>query len=204
MLTDDELAALSPEERLDLTRRLGALDNLLPRETPTTRRRRLSVMGTMVAACLVLIPWIVFLAAELPRRYAARHWDVAWAGFDLLLLVGLALTAWTAWRRRQLMIVTAFVTATLLVCDAWFDVLTSATHSDQLLALVSAFLIELPLAILLFYVGRRALLLTVRAERELAGMHELDLPLWKTPLFGADAEESRADRERPASSASPR
>jgi hypothetical protein len=196
MLTDDELAALSPEERLELARRLGALEAALPRETPTTRRRRLSFTGTLVAACLILIPWIVFLAAELPRRYQARNWDIAWAGFDVLLLAGLGLTAWAAWRRRQVLIPATFVTATLLVCDAWFDVLTAATRRDQILGVGSALLIELPLAALLVLAGRRLLMLTVRSARTLAGAPNLEPPLWRMPLFGVDPVEpgiSRAD-----------
>jgi hypothetical protein len=198
MLTDDELAALSPDERLDLARRLGALQAVLPRETPTTRRRRLSFMGTLVVACLILIPWIVFLAAELPRRYHARNWDVAWAGFDVLLLAGLGLTAWAAWRRRQILIPAAFATATLLVCDAWFDVLTAATRRDQILSAASALLIELPLAILLMVAGRRLLMLTVRSTRTLAGAPEPEPPLWRMPLLGVDPME--ADGGRSASS----
>jgi hypothetical protein len=194
MLSDDELAAMSPAERLDLTRRLGALDAVMPRETFSTRRRRRNFLSLMVIACLVLIPWIVFLADRLPRRYVARHWDIAWAGFDVLLLAGLLLTAWAAWRRRQILIPSVFVTATLLLCDAWFDVLTSASPSEQRLALVSALLVELPLAALLFYVGRRMLMLTVRGARKLAGTPELEPPLWKMPLFGVDPAEIKVRR----------
>jgi hypothetical protein len=194
MLSDDELAALSHAERVDLARRLGALEAVMPRETSSSRRQRRNFLGLMVVACLVLIPWVVFLADRLPRRYEARHWDLAWAGFDLLLLAGLLTTAWAAWRRRQILIPTAFVTATLLICDAWFDVLTSASRNEQVLALGSAFLIELPLATLLFYAGRRMLMLTVRSARKLADTDDLEPPLWRMPLFGVDPAEARRHR----------
>ena len=44
--------------------------------------------------------------------------------------------------------VAATVTGTLLCCDAWFDVLTSRGASDITQAVLSAVLIELPLAAL--------------------------------------------------------
>ena len=46
----------------------------------------------------------------------------AWVGFDLALLVAFAATGWAAWRRRQVLIICLVVLATLLCCDAWFDV----------------------------------------------------------------------------------
>jgi hypothetical protein len=45
-------------------------------------------------------------------------------------------------------VVTAFATGLLLVCDAWFDVMT-ADADDIALSLVTAFVVELPLAALL-------------------------------------------------------
>jgi hypothetical protein len=46
------------------------------------------------------------------------------------------------------------ITGTLLCCDAWFDVLTSRGASDITQAVLSAVLIELPLAALCFWIAR--------------------------------------------------
>jgi hypothetical protein len=47
-------------------------------------------------------------------------------------------------------VIFAFTTATLLSCDAWFDVTTASGRADMFTAIASALLLELPLAALLF------------------------------------------------------
>jgi hypothetical protein len=47
----------------------------------------------------------------------------------------------------------AAVTGTLLICDAWFDVLTVRTTSELVQATVEAILVELPLAALCFWMA---------------------------------------------------
>ncbi|GAA4915961.1 hypothetical protein EV188_104432 [Actinomycetospora succinea] len=144
--TDDELARLSPEEREDLVRRLVAT-GISPPVLPAGRRRRRFLLVAAVGS-LVLVPWIGILAATLPHRYEARHWTLAWVGFDVALVVGLAATAWMAWRARPALVFPALVTATLLVCDAWFDT-TTAQRSDVVVSALSAVLLELPMAAVL-------------------------------------------------------
>jgi hypothetical protein len=56
-------------------------------------------------------------------------------------------------RRSPFAEVTATITGTLLVCDAWFDVLTSRGASDIAQAAASAVFIELPLAALCFWMA---------------------------------------------------
>ncbi len=107
----------------------------------------------LLACAVVLLPWTALLFATLPRHYVANHWDVAWGGFDLGLGVALASTAVMVARRSPLAEVTATITGTLLVCDAWFDVLTSRGTSDIAQAAASALLIELPLAALCFWMA---------------------------------------------------
>jgi hypothetical protein len=102
---------------------------------------------------VVLIPWTAFLFATLPAHYTANHWGVAWGGFDVGLGIALASTAVLVARRSPFAEVTATVTGTLLVCDAWFDVLTSRGTSDVAQALADAFLVELPLAALCFWMA---------------------------------------------------
>src|SRR5262249_40827963 len=49
--------------------------------------------------------------------------------------------------------VAAAITGTLLVCDAWFDILTSRASSDVMQAVILAVLVELPLAALCFWMA---------------------------------------------------
>jgi hypothetical protein len=94
---------------------------------------------------LVLLPWTIYLGYSLPARQVSSHYDVAWAGFDILLLAVLASTAFFALRRSQYLATAATATATLLVVDVWFDVMTSPP-GQVLESVVLAMLIELPLA----------------------------------------------------------
>jgi hypothetical protein len=188
MLSDTDIASMSKEERITLSRRLAAFNADLVRDTDATRRRRRRVIDVLVIACLGLIPWIVLLGLTLPRRYVADHWAVAWVGFDVALLCALALTAWAAWRRRQIVIVAALVTGTMLVVDAWFDIVTDSTTRDLIISIVTAAFGELPLAALAFAGAFRLLRLTTHTARSLAGDVD-DLLLWRVPLFGIDPVE---------------
>lgn len=102
---------------------------------------------------VVLIPWAALLFLTLPRHYGANHWWLAWGGFDVALGASLAATAVATLRRSPFGEVAAAVTGTLLLCDAWFDVLTSRGTSDVVQAVVSALLIELPLAVVCFWIA---------------------------------------------------
>jgi hypothetical protein len=110
-----------------------------------TRRLRMSVL---LLGAILLVPWIGYLAVSLPRRYVAHNWDRTWVGFDVLLLAMLLLTAVLGLRRRPLVVLTGFATGLLLVCDAWFDVMT-ADADDIALSLLTALVVELPLAAIL-------------------------------------------------------
>lgn len=112
------------------------------------------VAPALLACAVVLIPWTAFLFSTLPRHYVANHWWLAWGGFDIGLGLALAATAVTVARRSPFAEVTATITATLLVCDAWFDVLTSRGVSAVAQAVASAVLVELPLAALCFWMAR--------------------------------------------------
>ena len=148
MLTDEEIAALTTAERRQLIARLmRPVDEVAPSRR-WLRWTRLAQAVTMTGAAIVLVPWIAYLGISLPHRYVAEHWDVAWVGFDAVLLVLIAATAVLGYLRRQLVAVTAFGAGVLLVCDAWFDVMT-AHGEDAWASLASALLVELPFAVLL-------------------------------------------------------
>jgi hypothetical protein len=147
-----------------------------------------------VITCLGLIPWIVVLGLTLPRRYVANHWTLAWVGFDAALLCALATTAWAAWRRRQIVIIAALVTGTMLVVDAWFDIVTDSTTRDLVISVVSAAFAELPLAVLAFTGAFRLIRLSTHTARSLAG-ESGDLPLRKVPVLGIDPIEPLGSSE---------
>ena len=102
----------------------------------------------LLAGCaLLLLPWIVVLAATLPAHTVARNWSVAWAGFDLLLAAMLAGTAWLRHSGDPRASALAGASAAMLLVDAWFDTSTSAAGLDLVTAWGSAVFIELPLAV---------------------------------------------------------
>jgi hypothetical protein len=132
----------------------------------------------MIGAIIGLLPWIIYLAITLPDKYIAHNWPTTWVGFDILILLFMAVTAVLGVLRRQLLVLTAFTTGILLVCDAWFDVMTAAP-ADRWLSIVTAVAGELPLAALLITGALRILRLT--ATR----LYVLDpgMPLWRIPLL---------------------
>jgi hypothetical protein len=92
-----------------------------------------------------LLPWTIYLGYSLPSRQVSPHYDAAWAGFDVMLMATLASTGYFALQRSRYLATAATATATLLVVDAWFDVMTSPP-SQHLESVALAVLIELPLA----------------------------------------------------------
>jgi hypothetical protein len=121
---------------------------------------------------------------------------LAWVGFDSALLVSLALTSYLAWRRRHAVIAAAFIASSLLTCDAWFDVTTSLGPGDVAVAVASAFLLELPLAVLLFVVGWDLLALSVRrASTTQSGTGRL-AAVWKRPIFDATIADTSEQAEQ--------
>jgi hypothetical protein len=103
----------------------------------------------------VLIPWTAWLAIRLPTRHVSSHWDVAWVGFDVLLTALIATTGIALWKRSALAPFTATAAATLLVTDAWFDIFTARPGGELDWAILAAALIELPLAVVCFWLVRR-------------------------------------------------
>jgi hypothetical protein len=163
MITPEDLPRMDPEARDALMSALRTLEKSAGAlADPLEKHRRLRFLTFLVASCICLIPWIVFLAVTLPRHYKTGHWGVAWTGFDLALLSALVATAWAIWRRRQIAIVCALVGGTLLVCDAWFDLTFSWGGPDFWLSVATALLGELPLAALMFYLAWRLLSFTVQ------------------------------------------
>ena len=143
------------------TRRLERpLDELvLGPAVPRMRRLRLALMA---GGAIGLVAWIVFLVITKPANYVTHDWLATWVGFDILLVAFMATTAVLVFVRRQLVPLTAFTTGVLLICDAWFDVMTAGPH-DLWVSALTATLVELPLAIILITTALRILRLNRHA-----------------------------------------
>jgi len=183
MLSDDELRGLSKDELDELRWRLAQAARDMPSLTAGNERRRRFVV-IMTIATLGLIPWVIVLAATLPKHYIAGHWTLTWVGFDLGLLTSLGLTAYFAWRRRQAVIVLALISAALLTCDAWFDITTSTGTLDVVVAVVSAGLVELPLAAMLLAVAHQLLRAATDEAHRSERASKVPPGSLRTPLFG--------------------
>jgi hypothetical protein len=186
VIDDDELERLSPQERARLARALAALDEVHPLDDPRFQRRRRFWLAVLVTSCLLLAAWIGVLAVTLPRHFTADAWRGAWVGFDVALLAAFSATAWAAWRSRQVVIVCMIVTATLLCCDAWFDLTLDWGSREFVFSLLSAVLVEAPLAALMIVGARRLLRLTIRVVMSREGEPGPVPPLWRIALFGPD------------------
>jgi hypothetical protein len=184
VLDESDLQRMTPEERAQLARALASLNarSLVP--TPLSQRRRRIVIAASLAGVVLLSIWIGVLEVKLPRDYRAGGWRAAWVGFDIALLLVFAATAWAAWRRRQVLIGCLIVLATLLCCDAWFDITLDWGTRGFMVSVLSAAVIELPLAVLALIGARRLLRLTVGRLELLAGSPGPVPSFWQVPLFG--------------------
>jgi hypothetical protein len=110
------------------------------------RWRRSLVVAASLTAVGAFLGWIAVLALTLPTRYLANHWNLAWVGFDVMLLISL-LATWLAVATRRPWAGTAMmVNAAMLTCDAWFDVTTASGATATLVSIVLAAGVELPAA----------------------------------------------------------
>jgi hypothetical protein len=166
---EDELRQMTHPARHELMRMLAAIENADPAGHDPSPRRRAIVLTVIAACCVVLAAWIGVLAVTLPGHYRAGGWRGAWVGFDVALLAAFAVTGWAAWRRRQVLIICLVVLATLLCCDAWFDVALDARTSGLEMSLLSAVFVELPLAGLAILGARRLLRLSLAVIRRYEG-----------------------------------
>ncbi|HET8765767.1 MAG TPA: hypothetical protein VFM86_00425 [Pedococcus sp.] len=128
---------------------MSVIHDLRDRERPTRLRRLL-----LLVAAAALVPWAAYLGVSLPTRYTVSTWSLAWVGFDVLVAALLAATAWLGLRRRPEFALAAVAAAGMLGADAWFDV-TTANAGDRLGSVLSAVLVELPLAVALVVVAAR-------------------------------------------------
>lgn len=160
MVDEEQLRGMTTQERRQLMCTLAAMDPPGVARGKAGDRRRRIVLAVIIVCCLVLAAWTGLLATTLPRYYRTGGWRGAWVGFDIALLGAFIATGWASYRRRQILIVCLIVLATLLCCDAWFDVVLNARTSGFWLSLISALAVELPMAGLAILAARRLLRMT--------------------------------------------
>ena len=117
------------------------------------RRSRRWLLLLLGAVAVGLLPWIGYLGATLPSKHVAHHWQVAWVGLDIAEASALVATFVALLRNSSAVTVVASIAGTLLVCDAWFDVVTAKPGTDVAWALFFALFAELPLAALCFWIA---------------------------------------------------
>ncbi|MCW3039139.1 MAG: hypothetical protein JWM31_1044 [Solirubrobacterales bacterium] len=119
----------------------------------------------LIGCTLALVPWTVLLFFTLPEEHVAQHWDLAWAGFDVGITLALALTAASVLRRSVWTSVTASMAGTLLLVDAWFDILTAHGARERWIAVGMAVFCELPLAAICLSIARNVERVLEQARR---------------------------------------
>lgn len=189
----DALCRLPEDERRHLLRRLVDADRNPPVKPGSSWKWDL-LLVLIIGGCILLAAWIGYLAVSLPAFYRAGSWRGAWVGFDVAELVVFAITGWAAWKRRQILIMCLIVLATLLLCDAWFDVVLDSRTTGFLSSLLSALLVEVPIALIAVFVARRLLRITVGQVIKYEGGQGPVPALWKVPLFGPEGEGTPLDR----------
>jgi hypothetical protein len=162
------------------------------------KRLRSRLLTVLVACCAGLGAWIVYLAVSMPTGYHSKAWSAAWVGFDILLLLALTGTIVAAMLRRQIVVMLAVFSATLLLCDAWFDIVLDWGTPDVWGSLASAAFAEVPLAAFLLFRARKLARVSL-----LRRWHELGLPgdppaLYRIPLFYPSEPGCSPDAQDPA------
>ena len=111
------------------------------------------VFAILVGVAAFLLPWTLWLTLSLPSRHVSEHWDAAWVGFDVGEIAAFLLAAYAAWRRAAWLQGAAAAAGTMLLCDAWFDVLLSTGDEKVWIAVGQAVFSEIPLALLCFWIA---------------------------------------------------
>lgn len=162
----ESIHAIEPPETARTERMEGALTRAL-RPAPVVPRW---IGWLIIGVGLLMLPWIGGLVFILPTRHEAAHYGASWIGFDLALCGMLIRTGWLAQKGREHIELSAAMTGTLLLVDAWFDVVTADSHRELAIALFLAFCGELPLAAFCLWIAGRV---EFRRQRRAEAMSRL-------------------------------
>jgi len=103
------------------------------------------VGSALVLAAVLMAPWVLVLRASLPHTARVSGWSTAWVGLDVLEALALLSTGLLVLRRDPRVSPVAAVAASLLLVDAWFDLVTAGSEGALALAVAMAVLVELPI-----------------------------------------------------------
>jgi len=124
------------------------------------RKKKEALVSNLVfellgVAAVAIVPWMAWLA----HLFSAEHLDVRfgwmWGVLDMAEFFTLVLTTYYGFKRSGWVVVTAAMLGLLFLVDAWFDVLTSKTSAESETAIMFALFMELPLALLSFWIVYR-------------------------------------------------
>jgi len=107
----------------------------------------------MGGVAIALLPWAIYLSITLPPKHESAHWDIVWPGLDIGIALAVAATVVGLVRLSAHLPILAAIAGTLLLCDAWFDTLTSQSGTELAWAAVEALVAELPLAAFCFWIA---------------------------------------------------
>lgn len=142
------------------------------RVLPTTLRGWIVLVFAAIG--IGLLPWTIWLSESLKPHHLVSRWDLAWSGFDSGLALLFIATAIAAYRRSTWVGALAAATGTMLVVDAWFDIVLESHAADLRNSIILAAVAELPAAAMCFWIAFRAerwvtLHLSATAERTAEG-----------------------------------
>lgn len=179
--TQHEIAQWTREERAEVARILdGHIDR--PANDPDLHRRRFIVLMITGGGALLLFAWVVYLTTALPVTESGGAWRTAWVGFDVMLAGTMAVTAWLVWWRRSLAIVGLTASSALLAIDAWLDVCLSWGTSEQSGAIITACVVNVPVAIVLAAAVITMLRRTFSVVQQLRGEDATGVSVWRQPV----------------------
>lgn len=110
---------------------------------------------TYTSLSLVLVPWAFYLATTLPTRHLSSHWGLSWVGLDIGIMLLLLLSALLVYLRSDWVVISSTAAGSLLIADAWFDVMSAHAGSDLRQSAAMAIFVELPLAIISYITAHR-------------------------------------------------
>lgn len=139
-----------------LWRTLRSRDN----EHRIARRSPLLLFGCAIA----LVPWTIYLGLSLPSMVHGHHVRLFWVGFDIVLIAGLATTAWLSLRTWRGAGIVGAATAALLLLDVILDTVSARPGWPLAMAVVRALFLEIPTAALVLSASRRVARMAVRSR----------------------------------------
>jgi hypothetical protein len=129
------------------------------RSRPVTLRQWVIVTFGVIG--VGLLPWSLWLLQSLKPHHVTERWDLAWSGFDTALALLFLATAFAAYKRSPWIGALSASLGTMLVVDAWFDIVLES-HADEFRKSITLALVaELPTAAFCFWIA-------IRTERFLA------------------------------------